>query len=363
MIMKISRPSVLFLSLLGASVASGQEFVNFIRQIQVGSVNGVSVEWDVPVAAVSGPSGMQSPLSVDPGGARFELWTVTTTLSDSYLLDQTLVGEYIPQAIIEIGSEDPYSSPPRTRADRPFWVRVNVDELSSDPGMPEASRMVVLKRLVQSYGAEGVGLDLDRSAATELWSETITEEGDILLEYALSSVPGSDLLARRGEETFTVNTLPDVRTGEALTEGAAPLVYNIPASSLASRTIQIWPVSRSMIGGIQEGQVVRFSTPTLRVDLIDLYPSSQTWVQVRRGGLDSEEQAFIVPGSTIPLQDSVPHSRVVYLDNWDEAMDESGLWTIEVMSDTPFGVERLAHVSFTLDRNLEVNGGVTTVQE
>jgi hypothetical protein len=41
--------------------------------------------------------------------------------------------------------------------------------------------------------------------------------------------------------------------------------------------------------------------------------------------------------------------------------DSDGEWTIELLTETPFGLERLDHVTFTVDRTLQMNGSVNTI--
>ncbi|MEM7014978.1 MAG: hypothetical protein AAF585_26255, partial [Verrucomicrobiota bacterium] len=95
---------------LGCSGAIAQDFTNFIRQVQMPT----GVEWD---ATVENSGERLSLLPINPGGARFELWTVKSSPLTSYLLDTKYVGAYVPIAQVEIISEDPYELVPRTRAD------------------------------------------------------------------------------------------------------------------------------------------------------------------------------------------------------------------------------------------------------
>ena len=48
------------------------------------------------------------------------------------------------------------------------------------------------------------------------------------------------------------------------------------------------------------------------------------------------------------------------LSNWDSVFTQDGQWTIELIAETPFGIERLDYRTFTLDRTIQMNGGVTT---
>src|SRR6478609_9804270 len=140
--------------------------LNVIRQYQEPS----RVQWDASnnVAPVGSD---QSALEINPGGARFELWTFKSSSEtgiSEYKLASSYVGAYIPVANLEIVSEDTASSVLRTRADRPFTVNATVSELMSGADVPEASKSVKFLRYVQSYGENGTGAKLDRTKAQEV---------------------------------------------------------------------------------------------------------------------------------------------------------------------------------------------------
>jgi hypothetical protein len=322
------------------ATAEQAPYTNFIRQIQLPS----GVQWDATVAA----TGTQlSSLAIDPGGARFELWTVKSTPLTSYLLDSRYVGTYVPVASVTIRSEDPYAVIPRTRADRPFYVDIEVDGLLSGATDPDASKSVKLLRHVQSYGADGTGVAIDRSQA-QLYSQgSINTNGKRTLTYAVTSVPGADRTKIRGEERFSVFSLED---------------YQAPESQLASQFIQIWPVADGSITGLTQDQLIRFTVPQVTLTLNDLYPYSTTYAQVYRGNAQLGTSGIIVPGSALVVNETVPQDRVLILRGYEAVFDADGRWTMELLTVTPFGIDRLAYVSFDLDRTIEVNGNTTTVE-
>lgn len=340
------NPRILLLAIAaalgGSAAAPGQTgYTNFIRQIQTVS----NIEWDVPVSQV----GQQlSPLSVDPGGARFELWTVLSSPLTSYLLDHKYVGTYVPQASVRIVSEDPYAVIPRTRADRPFVVEITISGLlPEDPDAPAAAKAVTARRFVQSYGEDGTGVGIDRDQAT-LHAETLLVSNQAYpFRFNQTRIPGDNRLKVRGEERFTVMSLAD---------------YQAPASQLASQFIQIWPVADAAITGLANGAYVRFTPPPIEIVLNDLYPASETWAQVYQGDPRLGETGTVVPGSALVVADSVPQSRVLRVGDWGSALGEDGRWTIEVLTRTPFGLERLTYLWFDLNRTLKVNGSVTTIE-
>ena len=332
----------MLLWLAACSQVSAQTYTNYIRQTQMPS----GVTWDA--SSIVASSGTQlSALAINPGGARFDLWTIlTSTTVTEYLLSTKYVSAYAPIADVVIRSEDPYTVIPRTRADRPFYVDVTVNGLLSGATDPDASKSVTLTRHVQSYGVGGTGVGLDRTQATLYSQASITTNGKQTLTYALSKVPGSDLSKLRGEERFTVFSLAD---------------YQAPASTLDSLYIQIWPVADGNISGIANGSLIRYTLPQLTITTNDLYPSSSTYLQCYKGNPVLGTTGQILPWS-LNHSAAVPLSAVNTLANYDGFFDTDGRWTIELLTVTPFGTDRLAYIWFDLDRVIQVNSTVTTIE-
>lgn len=325
-------------ALISISDTSFAQYTNFIRQIQFPS----EVEYDVQVEAEGEQS---SPLAIDPGGARFELWTVKSSPLTNYLLASQYVGAYVPQASAYIITEDPYSEIPRTRADRPFWVLFNVSGLLDGADDPPAAKSVTFRRFVQSYGEDGTSDGLDRSEATLISQGSIDQNGWYVLHYNLSSLPGPDRSKIRGEETFSVYSLED---------------YQAPEDLLASKFVQIWPVADASINGMVDGQVIKAGSPHVTLTLNDLYPNSQTFAQVYPGPPVLGKQGVIVPGSALVVNDSVPRDAELRLTDWDDVFNQDGQWTFEVLTRTPFGVDRLTYLTLHLDRTIYINGSITS---
>jgi hypothetical protein len=332
-------------------MASETTYTNFLRQFQTHS----SVVWDAS-STIEQAGSKPSDLAINPGGGRFELWTVANTSPPvSYLLNTAYVGTYVPMATVAIRSEDPYPTVRRTRADRPFYVDYTVSGLLTGATDPEASKSVNLIRHVQSYGVKGTGIDLDRTQATMLSQVNINTNGTATLSYALTSVPGADRSKVRGEERFSVYTYEDTRTSGAIT-------YTVPPTQVSSAFIQIWPVADASIAGITQGEVIRFRVPKITLTLNDLYPSSTTYAQVYRGAPALGTTGTVLPGSSLVIGDSLPQDRVLVVKDWESVLTESGEWTMEVITETPFGIDRLAYLSFTINRDLRMNGSVTTLK-
>jgi len=333
---------------LGTSAASAQitgAFTNMIRQVQLpydgspGTVEMVNV----------GLEGQQlSPLEINPGGARFELWTFPNdgTLTE-YLVDHKLVSADTPIAQVAIITEDPYKVIPRTRADRLFEVVVETQGLHPDVEDAAPSlKGVRLMRHVQSYGPEGVGEGIDRSEAT-LLQEVLLERNQIYrFVLPVTAIPGDDRAKVRGEERYSVYSIEDLPRSAS--------------DQLGSMFLQVWPVANAMISGITNGETLRFNTPQITLTYEDLYPDSRTYAQLYPGAPALGTEGRVVAGSAIVIYDAVPHNRTLVLNDWDTLIDQDGQWTLELLTATPFGIDRLAYVTFNINRSIEVQGSITT---
>lgn len=325
--------------------AESVSYTNYIRQFQMPS----GVTWDASTAVLAAGSQL-SELAINPGGARFDLWTMKSsslTGLTEHLLDSSYVGTYVPVATVTIRSEDGSSTIARTRADRPYHVDVTIAGLRNGVDDPEPSKSVKFLRHVQSYGVGGTGIGIDRTQALLLTQTSIATNGMETLTFLVNSIPGANRSKVRGEERFSVYSLAD---------------YQAPESQLASQYIQVWPVADGTISGIAQNQLIRFTLPELTLSLNDLYPSSTTYAQVYKGNPQLGMTGKIVPGSGLVIGDSIPQSRVLSLTRYDTIFDSDGRWTMELLTVTPFGIDRLSYVSFDLDRTIGTNGSITTIE-
>jgi hypothetical protein len=319
--------------------AQGINYTNFIRQVQYPT----GVQWDATVAS----AGQQlSALRIDPGGARFELWTVKASPFASYSLDNTFVGTYIPIANVVVRSEDTASSVLRTRADRPFFVDVTISGLRSGTEDPAASKSVNFYHHAQAYGDSGTEVGIDRSLATLISQSSINVNGTTTTTY-FNSIPSTDPLHKkvRGEEKFSVYSLAD---------------YQAPASVIASQTIQIWPTEEGEILGITENQVIKGSMPDVSLEFVDLYPGSTTSAQLYSGEQEAGKTGSVITSWTNTYPSS-QNKSIPSLSNLDSLVTSDGKWTLELITETPFGIKVLDHVTFTkVSLSVIINASITT---
>ena len=327
--------ATLLLAIISAAPAlAGDTWVNFIRQNQVKS----GVVWDMPVDAQgNGPSA----LTLEEDGALFQLWTIKQESFKDYLLDQKVVGTYLPSAEIRIQTGDPYPNVHRTRADQPFTVEIEIGGLLGGTGVPEAAKRVLAEHHLASYSAGQTSIDPRvATGSSPASSGYITTNGTMVLNFTGSTLPASDPTHAMGEEHFVVHSLPDL---------------DAPQTQIASNFVQVWPVASGSIAGIEAGDTVRFNTPPLQLLLDNLYPSSTTYLQIYPGASRLGVDGKRVDGTVLVLDQDTKEDRIIALTDWEDAIGDEGEYTMEIITETPFGPERLTSLSFNVDRVLAVN--------
>ncbi|RYD25203.1 MAG: hypothetical protein EOP87_24835, partial [Verrucomicrobiaceae bacterium] len=279
-----------------------------------------------------------APASISPYNSRFELWTVATNPTQSHLLASVYVGPFVPAASLVIRSQDPYPVITRTRADHPFHVDVHIEGLATSPSDPPILRSVNFLRHSQGYGPGGTGANLNRYDATPVSSTPVNTNGLQTHSYTSSAVPSTDPLKKRGEETFRIMTVADNSVPTRL----------VPPETIISASVQVWPVADGSITGLVSPITVGSTVPEVTITLNDLYPKSTTWTRVYKGQPQAGVTGTILPGTTVTLDDAIPHDRVLKTDNYASAITSAGLWTMETVTETPFGIDRVAAVTFAV---------------
>jgi len=334
---------VCYLLVTASAQNPGDGYVNFIRQVQLAE-GGIGTVWNMQVP----PDGQVfSPLAINPYGARFEVHTVLEDSLVGFLLDSKYVASYIPVAEVMIYSEDPHNIIPRTRADRPFNVQITTNGLRNGVDDPEPSKAVKILHHVQAYGAGSDGTGINRTQATLLNQGFINSNGEQTLTYAITQVSGADRAKVRGEERFSVFSIAD---------------YQAPESQLDAQFIQIWPVADGTISGITTGETIRFAAPAVTFAVNDVYPEARVYAQIYEGNSALGTEGYIIPGSARIYNESIPQTYLEVVEGWDRVITGDGIWTMELLTSTPFGIDRLAHVTFNVDRTITVNGTVTTIE-
>ncbi|NNC89858.1 MAG: hypothetical protein HKN82_15480 [Akkermansiaceae bacterium] len=361
--------ALLLLGLAEVTANPESEYINFIRQIQLDT----NTEWDVTVPK---DGTMLSPEGVGIDGSQFELWSIHDDSNDEYLLDEEYVASYMPWAKLSIVTGDPYPDTPRTRVDQPFTVQIEIDGLVYEPDYvnsqrealsiaqnvkfkpkegkvrrtknhpftweapPDAAKVLLVHEIFH-YPEDEDSFNGEYKDGVVVQEAFLTENAASTLNYGMTNLQAEDLTLARGEEVFTITSLAGYKTGETI---------------LRTEKVQIWPIARGSLSGIDSAEVYN-SLPPLTVALEDLYPSSTTFVRVYKGAPVAEPaSAEMVIDSFVYLDDSIPRNRNLSLVGLDRYFQKDGLYTVELVHRTPFGAELLDQVAVTVDRRIEVRG-------
>ncbi len=322
---------------------------NIIRQTMLSS----GTQYDLVTSSDNGTNTAFLPMN--EGGASFELYAYGSAWDTNlYFLDRKVLGHYLPKGTIEIQTGDAYQqwfnpqAPPRTRADKPYQLAISVSGLTSDPEAPRAAREVLYTHVGQNYDTTYTP---NGNAEYTVASYYMFNQEPSFSPVYTSLTPMAPTKAM-GIEKFTLSSLTD----ETVTE----------SSILDEEYLVVWPVSAATIGGLADGMTIRDSLPNIVVNYQDLYPLSYTYVQIYKGpqSLGTTGNYF---GSSVRWHNtSVPQNEVISIENWESMIPEDGDYTLEVVTLTPFDdwqAERLAYVTFSVNRKVKVNGQVVTSEK
>lgn len=342
----------LFIQIITGIIVSGAFHFNglsenLIRQKQLEG----GLQYDYVTDHDSGSS--MSQLPVVPGGVSYELFSRGSAWDNNlYFLDRKVVGFYLPRAEIRLFSEDTTnwwlggSGIQSTRADRPFSLAIRVWGLTpDDPEAPAAAKQVLYthtgKNYDQTYTPNG---NTDYTIASFLMGNA-----NPMLTPVYTQLTPMAPTKSMGLERFTVSTLVDETVKES--------------SIIADKMLIVWPVSEASIEGVTPGMQIRDSLPKILTSYRDLYPISLTYMQIYKGAESLGTVGTLIPTSLRWHNTIVPQNEIISLENWEELIPDDGTYTIEVLSITPFDSwrpERLAKVSFSVNRKLNLNGQVIT---
>jgi len=323
------------LLLCSQAFAAGEGYTNFIRQTQ----QETGVVWNMPVISKgqSASSGI-----LEGKGSLFQLWTIETATAKDYLLDQKLVGAYLPAATVTVKTVDPYTKVPRTRADQPFTVTYQVSGLLAGANLPVASTRVLLEQYTKAYTTfDQTSIPLTTAiSGTPFSSAYITNNGTSTLTFPVTSLKAADSSKLKGEEHFVIHALSD---------------GTITQTQIASALVQVWPVTSGGVQGITAGQKIRFSLPPLTATYTDVYPGASVWLQIYKGTQKLGTEGVRLPGSDWTNTWDYSKGKITTVSDYSSLATTDGDYTIEMLTLTPFGLERLSYVTFSVDRTLQIN--------
>lgn len=296
------------------------------------------------------PEGSQTDTRGVLGSVRYSLFTIKNEDNTPYFLDEKTVSSYHPQATVKIVSSDPYEAIPRTRVDKPFSVEYTISGLvTDDPDVQDAAKSVIFDHRHVQYPAGGTEAD-SKAKYTVHDHDPVTTNGTHTLSNILSQIQSDNLPDARGEEIFTIYSNPDW--------GIAP-----DASMLASARVQVWPIAKGTISGINTS-LDYSKLPDINVNLVDLYPSSTTYVRLYKGSPTSTpnpDTCVKVNTSYVIIDDVKPVNRDYILTELDKKIPDDATYTVELIHETPFGADLLAQIyPLKIKRSIKINGSVNS---
>lgn len=378
--------------ILATMVADAQTAVTWTNRIAQTTLPNGPTTYLPGVIGATGDQFATISVAESQPGLKFQLFTVPSNLDQNqpYLLQTTSVGVF-PTGRLEIDTEDPYNKEPdtedspnvsyenptfasagimprtnpngvgrRTRADRPFRVYSSTEGILTGPTDPIEAKSINFYRLIKVGAAGSVSPPQPGVSEVGTPQSPITSPG-VREHFPSPANLGSTPRKYIGVEQFSL---------WSLAENPDP---NLPGQKLGSVKVEIYPLSDGTISGVAMNDTVRFAMPSLTFNYRDVYPgptNSAVYAQIYKGDRRNAV-GVIVPGShknnsSLSLGNYTETSNSGDLDR---VIDSDGRWTIELLSETPFGVERMltpsgqpAYVTFTVDRTIEVNGSFTTTE-
>ena len=350
-------------------------------------------------AEKSGSIGVNDILPVGSKGAKFELYAVdleTGTLIHEPL-DSKLVGLKIPKAEITLSSQDLYNDGViRTRADEPYYAKVEVSDLSEVETDPESAKKVYIERLFAEYtdddrlpinGDSGFSLINTAafdSASFEPANGYMKANGYIegTFTTAMEEPSESEFFKQKGEELVRVYAQPS---------------EDSPWEVVAEKKVQIWPVATAAVTAVLEsGQNLPIQTlpitslesdldpaqfptvstiPTFTIELSDLYPTSSTYAVIYRidgtsaARSDISQDILANEVSSLNFNTVTPQGGTITIspNNWDPNEMVKGYYIMEVRTVTPFNgglPENLSPVGFKFQPTVTIKatGSLTTAE-
>ncbi|GAA5495246.1 hypothetical protein Rhal01_01421 [Rubritalea halochordaticola] len=381
-----------------------------VVQIDVAGPEGVGVE--------SGD--VMSSLPIDKYGSRFILFgSGIAPDTNLYNLKEKLVHPYRAQVEIVTSSEDQYEGVTRTRADEKYQGKIYITNLIGDTTAPESSRKVLLEVLTSEYeeGRDRISeygdlkrvveqIYIVREGDTWYFEDVDTVERvafypsaeyrDGIKYYTLTCNTLTSLLSefeykQKGEEYIRVLGLPNEAEYEVAADGT---VKQADWQIIDEEKIQVWPIAdASLLAKLADEPFVLSGRtlnkfPSLIVDLIDLYPTSKTYVRIYKGPAVEN-----YTGEQIILQEVVANdydptnfntvtpqreTQIISSESWNHGELEDGQYTVEIITETPFSEQvldasgnpvglttkklRLVYSTFTLKRTVQFFGNATDTE-
>ncbi|NWK54427.1 hypothetical protein HW115_02310 [Verrucomicrobiaceae bacterium N1E253] len=318
-------------------------YLNEIRQINTFKTDqGEIIQTELSLSHLDN-AGSKAAAEGVMGRSVFELITTNGESGEETLLDTVTVSSYLADASIQIQGPqaDPYnlipSNTPRTQVGQGFTLNYTIsDLLPSGADTPEAASSLLFEHAVYNY-AEGQSSVAQGALPNKKNQSHLSQNGTF--EHSLStSLSAADLTRVRGEETFTVYMKPDNE--------------NPDYKEIDSAKVIIWPISNGSMSGLIAGKTYS-KIPSVTLDLVDLYPGSDTYLEITSPALD----APLIYGGRKNTSD-VPLTVKYELKDLDLVLKKDGVYRIQLLHKSPFETLVFEDLSFEVSRVIKVNGNI-----
>jgi len=319
-------------------------------------------------------------MPITGSGAIFELWADVNGVMT--LLDIRGIGPYMPTATFLVTSQDPWQRTVmdpvsgtlvardifRTRADIAFSVQATAGGLSTDPLLPMAARAVSL----EIYGQNGDPVTYELGAEYALSDVSLAAAAPSYTWTGLSQLtPFSDPEKEIGQQHFSMWTYAD---------------GTMPSWQVGRATVIIWPMASGTFNQVRDnasGQIDSFDSDQtfdgevrdILVNYVDLYPESNTYVQMYKGPQVTGAVGMPITVTSLDLaglgydvpQNSQPQGIKIRNVDLEEVINigGNGLYTLEIITgNLPWinggAYESVAYINFTVTRSVNIRVQIGT---
>ncbi len=386
------------------SSISAADYINFIVERPVNG-NAPSYMEDIPQ---QGEASSVMPVLVE--GTVYELWSIRSDGSQSWLLDEKFVGAYSAQATLSIVSPDPFEGDDagsgtwkRTRADIAYTITWETSGLLPESELASASEVELVHEFqsnngeLTEFGSTMIG-DNEEDSMTLATVIPAEEDGksygietfsiyaqpenpeDILI-YKINNGHGNNVdgvdssndgASKEGEDTdSSVDDEIKLRISEIIAGDPTRTVD----LTLDRVQVYVFPVPEATITTDSTENVFGADFPNVSVTAEDLYPGSTTFVRLitdaDRSSLtgfsdqDVTRPSISVLNSYINPSDDTPITRDIDLTGWEENIIDSGKWWVQVVHQSPVlpnQDEILAEYTFDVLPKIRVNAEINTLE-
>ncbi len=333
-----------------------------------------------PALAAQGRYLFDAVAPIGAHGSLFELWAKRQVLDPAgsglyieidELLDTQEVGTWRPTVIAEIISEDPYvegtvgsvSYVRRTRADKPFQVRLEVSGLDPSAAAAESyKRQLKFEVKKETYSLQTYVAAVGAVAA-DLGTWYLDNGVHVLGPYMGDSATDCGC--------FRIRLVRD-QYDITVEQNGVDVQMPIDARELFSPRVEVWPVSEAAVTGIVANQVFVDRIPSLTVELKHLYPESGTFARIYPVGTTPSD-AHIVDGTafnygtlySVGSSPKHPQNHSLEISDLSDYATSDGRWTFEIVTKTRFypAGELLFQVTFEVDRVIDTRGQINTAEK